>query len=295
MNQMKPKPKIKAPAPTINPTTKPGLSRAAAGGGATKIFGPSAPAGEGVTKLFGPSAPTGGEARETTVLGPLAGTEEAFEALVTEVVVADKVLKFSWLLTKVLMTLTKLHYSLKHHVALFVHKIPATMHWKGLWTLFRYHGEVIDAVFLAKKSKNGSKFGFMRFYKMVDAEKAINRLNGFVILGNRISVYLARFKGMKQVWRKVFVKGDSNQNIENHKEGMVSGKKEMDIGMVVGEISNRSRDDLSLKEVMDGKGKNQVKLIKGHVDDEQLWELQKCLVGETTTFCEMKSLTERIV
>ncbi|KAH1033469.1 hypothetical protein J1N35_045643 [Gossypium stocksii] len=32
---------------------------------------------------------------------------------------------------------------------------------------------------------------------------------------------------------------------------VVSGKKEMDIRMVMGETSNRSRDNLSLKEVMD--------------------------------------------
>ncbi|KAG4205655.1 hypothetical protein ERO13_A04G116320v2 [Gossypium hirsutum] len=70
MNQMKPKPKIKAPAPTIKPTTRLRLSRAAGGGEATK--------------LFGPSAPTGGGARETTRLGPSAGTEESFEATVTE-------------------------------------------------------------------------------------------------------------------------------------------------------------------------------------------------------------------
>lgn len=82
--------------------------------------------------------------------------------------------------------------------------------------------------------------------------------------------------------------------MENHKEGIVSGKKEMDIKLIIGETYNRSRDNLSLKEVMDGKGKNQIKLIKGHVDDEQLWKLQKCLVGETATFCETKSLTEKL-
>ncbi|KAK5837147.1 hypothetical protein PVK06_012957 [Gossypium arboreum] len=37
-----------------------------------------------ILKVFGPSAPTGGGAFETTVLGPPAGTKEAFEATVTE-------------------------------------------------------------------------------------------------------------------------------------------------------------------------------------------------------------------
>ncbi|MBA0630501.1 hypothetical protein Godav_002592 [Gossypium davidsonii] len=125
------------------------------------------------------------------------------------------------------------------------------MHWKGLWTLFLYHGDVIDAFIPAKKSKSGRKLGLVRFDKIMDAQKVINRLNGFVILGNRISVYLARFKGRRQVWRKVPVNGDSKQNMENHKEGIVSGKKEMDIKLIIGETYNRSRDNLSLKEVMD--------------------------------------------
>ncbi|MBA0781616.1 hypothetical protein Gotri_002523 [Gossypium trilobum] len=141
---------------------------------------------------------------------------------------------------------------MKPHFTLLVYNIPVTMHWKGLWTLFRYHGDVIDAFIPAKKSKSGRKLGFVRFDKIMDAQKVINRLNGFVILGSRISVYLARFKGRRQVWRKVPVNGDSKQNMENHKEGIVSGKKEMDIKLIIGETYNRSRDNLNLKEVMDG-------------------------------------------
>lgn len=31
---------------------------------------------------------------------------------------------------------------------------------------------------------------------------------------------------------------------------------------------------------------NQSKVVKGHVKDEQLWKLKKCLVGEVATFCK---------
>ncbi|MBA0614948.1 hypothetical protein Godav_015159 [Gossypium davidsonii] len=42
---------------------------------------------------------------------------------------------------------------------------------------------------------------------------------------------------------------------------MVSGKKEMDIGFIMGETSSRSRYDLSLKEVMDvSLGENMMKV-----------------------------------
>ncbi|MBA0790915.1 hypothetical protein Gohar_015529 [Gossypium harknessii] len=75
------------------------------------------------------------------------------------------------------------------------------MYWKGLWTLLQYHGEVIDAFISTKKSKSGRMFGFVRFEKMVDKRRAINRLNNFLILGYKISIYMARFKGRSQVGR----------------------------------------------------------------------------------------------
>lgn len=36
------------------------------------------------------------------------------------------------------------------------------------------------------------------------------------------------------------------------------------------------------------------KLIKGYVDDEQLWKLQKCLVCESVSFCDTKIPVERM-
>lgn len=39
--------------------------------------------------------------------------------------------------------------------------------------------------------------------------------------------------------------------------------------------------------------KNQFRVVKGHVDDEQLWKIQCCLVGESTSFSDTKSMAER--
>ncbi|TYJ31650.1 hypothetical protein E1A91_A06G213400v1, partial [Gossypium mustelinum] len=71
------------------------------------------------------------------------------------------------------------------------------MHWKGLWALFSFHGEVKDAFIPIKKSKSGTRFGFVRYSSVIDAQRAINRLNGFVILGYRISVKMASFRGRR--------------------------------------------------------------------------------------------------
>ncbi|KAH1091893.1 hypothetical protein J1N35_019150 [Gossypium stocksii] len=77
-------------------------------------------------------------------------------------------------------------------ITVFVINISTSMHWKGLWKLFSYHGKVVDAFISEKTSKSGKRFGFMRFSYFVDAQRAIARLNGFVLLRKRIWVKVAR-------------------------------------------------------------------------------------------------------
>ncbi|KAH1063239.1 hypothetical protein J1N35_028226 [Gossypium stocksii] len=77
---------------------------------------------------------------------------------------------------------------------MFVSNISASMHWKGLWALFSYHGKVVDTFISEKKSKGGMRFGFVRYANYSNARRAISILNGFVILGSRIWVKVGRFK-----------------------------------------------------------------------------------------------------
>ncbi|KAL4271620.1 hypothetical protein GQ457_13G010870 [Hibiscus cannabinus] len=78
-------------------------------------------------------------------------------------------------------------------VTVFVSNIPPIMHWQGLWASFAHHGEVVDSFIPSKRSRAGSRFGFVRFSNMTDAHRAISRLDGFFLMGYRISVSLARF------------------------------------------------------------------------------------------------------
>lgn len=71
-------------------------------------------------------------------------------------------------------------------VTLFVYNILMTIHWKGLWTLFRYHGNVVDAFIPTRKSKKGRRYVFMRFNNGRDAQRVITKLNGFILVENRI-------------------------------------------------------------------------------------------------------------
>ncbi|KAK8339904.1 hypothetical protein V6Z11_A08G067700 [Gossypium hirsutum] len=88
-------------------------------------------------------------------------------------------------------------------ITVFVYNIPASMHWKGLWALFSFHGKVVDAFIPEKRSRSGKRFSFVHFSNLTDAQRAISRLNGFVIIGSKIWVKLARFKERRYIWRKV--------------------------------------------------------------------------------------------
>ncbi|TYJ22402.1 hypothetical protein E1A91_A08G123800v1, partial [Gossypium mustelinum] len=79
----------------------------------------------------------------------------------------------------------------------FFYNIPISMHWKGLWALFGYHGDVIDAFIPSKRCRNGKRFGFVRFSNERDALRAIVRLNGFFLLGKRIGVKMASYNGRR--------------------------------------------------------------------------------------------------
>ncbi|KAH1057721.1 hypothetical protein J1N35_035786 [Gossypium stocksii] len=179
-------------------------------------------------------------------------------------------------------------------ITVFVFNIPATMHWKGLWTLFSYHGKVVDAFIPEKTSRNGKRFGFVRFSNFLDAQRAISRLNGFVILGNRIWVNIARFNGRRVTWRKATSQRNSSSFKESSQKGVVDELRGKEVEEHMDVARKPKRFGRELGSGSGGEGMNIGKVVQGHVEDEQLWKLQKCLVGEVASFCELKSLADRV-
>ncbi|PPR85881.1 hypothetical protein GOBAR_AA34814 [Gossypium barbadense] len=59
----------------------------------------------------------------------------------------------------------------------FIYNISTSTHWKGLWALFGYHGDVVDAFIPTKRCRNGKRFGFVRFTNERDTQRAIMRFN----------------------------------------------------------------------------------------------------------------------
>ncbi|KAK8714362.1 hypothetical protein V6N13_149555 [Hibiscus sabdariffa] len=91
----------------------------------------------------------------------------------------------------------------KEIVSLYVQNLPTQLHWSGLRQTFGRHGDVVDSFIAGKKNRAGKRFGFVRFPNIADAERAIERLNGFSLYGFSLSVSFARFKTRTSYWRKV--------------------------------------------------------------------------------------------
>ncbi|XP_052883486.1 uncharacterized protein LOC128292641 [Gossypium arboreum] len=109
------------------------------------------------------------------------------------------------------------------------------MHWKGLWALLGYHGDVVDAFIPSKRCRNGKMFGFVRFTNEKDAQRVILRLNGFFLLGKRIRVKMARYNGKRKFWRNASDQKDREQGVEISQEVKSEEREVGVISMEVGE------------------------------------------------------------
>ncbi|KAK5786821.1 hypothetical protein PVK06_041467 [Gossypium arboreum] len=149
---------------------------------------------------------------------------------------------------------------------------------------------------LLYRRKGVKRFGFVRFSNMMDARRAISRLNGFVVIGNRLSVDLAKFNGGRQIWKKKR-RGEANAVMgSNGKMEKKDYEKLKDTGRVErGECSSKSQFGKTNVENDNVRIEKHFIAVQGHVEEEQLWKLQRCLVGETATCCDIKNLQERIV
>ncbi|KAK8597763.1 hypothetical protein V6N13_095161 [Hibiscus sabdariffa] len=161
-------------------------------------------------------------------------------------------------------------------VTLFVENIPSRMQWRGLWHMFARHGKVIRT-FIAKKLSRGSKwFGFVEFGNEEDSNRAMERLNGFITYGFRLTVKAARQRNSKN---------------SEEKKSPVNEQKRMHIRVEKEEDQQRAEDQ-KLKEI--SPRERYRKKVIGHVVEEELWKLQKCLVGVTTTVCSVKYIANRL-
>ncbi|KAK8586613.1 hypothetical protein V6N13_010201 [Hibiscus sabdariffa] len=117
---------------------------------------------------------------------------------------------------------------------------------------------------------------------MAEAERAIERLHDFSLYGSKLSVKLAsmvkkeRNRFEARSWRYREEKRQKEEWINNLKQvPMVIDTQRMNIDQSI--LLSRAR-----------------KRVKGHIDNEELWKMRKCLVGEMKTVCTVSSLNDRL-
>ncbi|KAK8604714.1 hypothetical protein V6N13_099645 [Hibiscus sabdariffa] len=129
---------------------------------------------------------------------------------------------------------------------------------------------------------------------MGDAERALERLNGFVLYGSKLFVTLAKFKTRQAFWRKVDPGEKRKRILENHEEQINLESSE---GKEVNRTTWRNEES---KEPYEGTGKSndqkglKNKRISGHVENEDLWSFKKCLIGRMASIRSVRSVMTRL-
>ncbi|KAK8714370.1 hypothetical protein V6N13_149563 [Hibiscus sabdariffa] len=161
-------------------------------------------------------------------------------------------------------------------VSLFVENLPNNMHWKGLWHMFARHGEVFEAFITNKLSRGEKRFGSVKVGCRQDALRIIERLNGFITYGYRLTVKFAN-KTRNEINRK---------RVEIRRGKQVF--KNQFTEQTYKQSKSSEKGDTSEEKVMEKKK------LTGHVEDEELWKLKRCLVGEMETVCSVKNIISRL-
>ncbi|KAK8693996.1 hypothetical protein V6N13_071560 [Hibiscus sabdariffa] len=174
-------------------------------------------------------------------------------------------------------------------ITLFVSSLPSKLHWTGLRQTFGRHGDLVDAYVASKRDKQGRGFGFVRFSNQRDADRAMERLNGFYLYGFKLRVTEERFKTRTTYWRRK--KGTPNQVSQrgNRQEEEVRTTGETE--RLVKQGPEKAKGAM-LGEETEGR-KKQI-IIQGHVDSESLWKLSRCLVGTMATDVSVETAKDRL-
>ncbi|PPR83212.1 hypothetical protein GOBAR_AA37502 [Gossypium barbadense] len=134
-----------------------------------------------------------------------------------------------------------------------------------------------------KRCEDGKRFGFVRFSNISDAHRAIDKLNGFVLLGYRIGVKMSSYGGGRKIWRRRSISYKDHAGSEKNRYVWEKG-----------DTSGTSKDDRIANSDVSKKNGIQTRVVKGFVEEELLWKLQRCLVGESASVCDSRNMAERL-
>ncbi|KAK8701278.1 hypothetical protein V6N13_019668 [Hibiscus sabdariffa] len=136
------------------------------------------------------------------------------------------------------------------------------LHWRGLWHSFSRHGDVVN-VYVARKRSRGRRFGFVRMKNKEDVDRVIERLHGFHLYESKLLVKMANNSSK---WK--------GSNITKFQIGRFK------------KVEGRVEESLECFKAATGTPSILVttKCIIGHIENEELWQLRKCLAGVMESF-----------
>ncbi|KAK8633133.1 hypothetical protein V6N13_013987 [Hibiscus sabdariffa] len=160
---------------------------------------------------------------------------------------------------------------------------------------FERHGNVLDAFIARRLSRRGRKFGFVRFGDSTDALRALERLNGFIMYGFKLTVALATPKRKGKVWDKGIMGRNSlsAENGDSSKGGSFSGQTQRGLNQRIRVIDNLQEAGRAVGVVSNQGGKEKRRMV-GHVEEDDLWKMKRCLVGEMATVCSVRNISLRL-
>ena len=142
-------------------------------------------------------------------------------------------------------------------VSLFIDGLPREMTWDWLEQIFRGEGEISN-VFISHKrrSKSDDRFGFVRFKRLEEAERAIRNLNGIKIRDNYIKVSFAKYDKRGMLWDGPWLRSDIKSQVAMSREeiSMASAVKGRSFKEVVSGMPHSPKVD-------EWAGDNQEKLV----------------------------------
>ncbi|KAK5786932.1 hypothetical protein PVK06_041582 [Gossypium arboreum] len=94
---------------------------------------------------------------------------------------------------------------------------------------------------------------------------------------------MSSYRGGWKIWRRRSIRYKDHAGLE--KNSYVWEK---------GDTSGTSKDDRIANSDVSEKNRFQTRVVKGFVEEELLWKLQRCLVGESASICDSKNMAERL-
>nr|GEV42534.1 nucleotide-binding alpha-beta plait domain-containing protein [Tanacetum cinerariifolium] len=172
--------------------------------------------------------------------------------------------------------------------SIYVTNFPDSFSAKDLFHLCKQYGHVVDSFIPTKRSKNGKRFGFVRFINVFNEERLVNNL---------CTVWSGRFKLQANIARFQRTPVNGNMNFRKDEGGFMGKNSHM----------NKKDNGNSMAKEPTGSGNTYVQVVKGDVktggretesipvvflDDECLMsnDFSMSLLGRVKEFASLENL-----